>query len=81
MAIGFSLKIYLLFRDFFFLQNLLKATKVIIAYQNIDAILQLQKGIIYKEKKKNAKKTRFKIESSFAYTLDLFLCELVAIFN
>lgn len=27
-----------------------------IAYQNIDAILQLQKGIIYKEKKKNAKK-------------------------
>lgn len=50
----------------FFLQNLLKATKVIIAYQNIDAILQLQKGIIYKKKKKNAKKTRFKIESSFA---------------
>lgn len=40
----------------FFLQNLLKATKVIIAYQNIDAILQLQKGIIYKEKKECKKK-------------------------
>lgn len=52
----FFVKNLFIISRFFFLQNLLKATKVIIAYQNIDAILQLQKGIIYKEKKRMQKK-------------------------